>query len=106
MDPVRALCADVLRPAHFYIAPGLSLELEQVPAEEDRWEIFQGRLLDRPYTRQQRTFAAWNLYLTAGGERSGEPVLALKLDETAGEIHVVRSRSLCSRGIRCRRGRL
>src|SRR5690349_18917790 len=87
---VRAACAEVLRPAHFYLADGLSLEGEQVAVEEDIWEVFQGRLLDRPYTRQRRTFAAWNLFLIDGGTRSGEPLLALKLDERADELHVVR----------------
>jgi hypothetical protein len=91
MLSVRALCADALRPAHFFLSPGLTLEIEQVAAETDRWEVFQGRLLDRPYTRQQQTFAAWNVLLTDAGTRSGEPLLSLKLDENAGELHVVRS---------------
>jgi hypothetical protein len=89
-DAVRAVCAEVLRPAHFFLAEGLTLKGEHVAAEVDRWEVFQGRLLDRPYTRQQKTFAAWNVFLADGQERSGEPLLALKLDEAAGELHVLR----------------
>lgn len=87
---VRSLCAELLRPAHFFLSPGLELHGEFVPAEDDLWEMFQGRLLDRPFTRQKRTFAAWNAYLVEGDTCSGEPLLALKFDEPAGEIHVVR----------------
>jgi hypothetical protein len=87
---VRLLCPEVLRPAHFFLAPGLTLEGEYNAAEEDLWELFQGRLLDRPHTRQRKTFAAWNVYLVEGGMRSGEPLLSLKFDEGAEEIHVVR----------------
>ncbi len=84
------LCAQVLCPDHFFLAPRLEVQSEFKPAEEDQWEVFQGRLLDRPFTRQRRTFAAWNLFLVDDGVRSGEPLLSLKLDDQAGELHVVR----------------
>jgi hypothetical protein len=90
MSSVRSLCAEVCRPGHFFLTPGLVLEEEHAAAEEDLWEVFQGRLLDRPFTRQRRAFAAWNIFLKEGEERSGEPLLALKLDEPAAELHVVR----------------
>jgi hypothetical protein len=84
MLAVHAACAEVLRPAHFFLSPAFTLEIEPVAEETDLWELFQGRLLDRPFTRQRQTFAAWNLFLVEGGQRSGEPLLALKLDASAG----------------------
>jgi hypothetical protein len=87
---VHVLCTEVLHPGHFFSSPELALVGEHVAAEEDLWEVFQGRLLDRPHTRQRRTFAAWNLFLVEGNSRSGEPLLSLKLDEGAAELHVVR----------------
>src|SRR6516225_8441605 len=88
---VRALCAEVLRPGHFFLSPPLTLEHEVVPAEEDLWEVFQGHLLDRRLSRPRRTFAAWNVYLRDGENRSGEPILSLKYDEPTAELHVVRA---------------
>ncbi len=88
--PSRRVIADVLLPAHFLLGPGMMLEWEYLPAEEISWEIFQGRLLDRARTRQTRTFEAWNGYAVAGGARSGEPLLAVKLDAAAGQLHVTR----------------
>lgn len=84
------LARDVLRPCHFFLGLAVQLDWETVEREEDSWEVFRGRLLDRPHTRQGRTFAAWNVYRVGGGARSGEPLLALKLDLAAGELHVVR----------------
>jgi hypothetical protein len=87
---VRQVIAEVLQPAHFYVAPDLTLEWQHLPTEETPWELFQGRLLDRAHTRQQRSFEAWNVNVMEGTARSGEPLLALKLDATRGELHVTR----------------
>src|SRR5207248_309459 len=38
-----------------------------------------------------KTFESWNLYQMTDTGRSAEPVLSLKLDAEAGEVHVVRS---------------
>jgi hypothetical protein len=81
---------EVLRPGHFFLDKGWALEQELAVTEEDRWEIFQGRLLHRAHTRQRRTLVAWSVFLRKDGVRSGEPLLSLKLDERAGELHVVR----------------
>jgi hypothetical protein len=91
MSSIPSLCAELLRPGHFYLTPTLTLACEHVAAEEDLWEVFQGHLLDRRYSRQRRTFAAWNVYLREGEARSGEPILSLKFDAGAGEVHVVRA---------------
>ncbi len=49
-ESVRALVAEMVRPAHFFVGPDLALKWEHVASEELVWEIFQGRLLD-PATR-------------------------------------------------------
>ncbi|HTU17331.1 MAG TPA: hypothetical protein VMG10_04655 [Gemmataceae bacterium] len=89
---VRALVAEMFRPAHFYLGPEQALRWEEVAEQELGWEIFQGRLLDPAHTRQRRTFAAWKVYAIspAKEEQPGEPLLALYLDEEAGQLHVVR----------------
>jgi hypothetical protein len=89
-EAVGAVITDALLPNHFFAAPAMSLEWEHLLTEEIPWEIFQGRLLERAHTRQMRTFEAWNIYSSEGGTRSSEPLLALKLDLAAGEVHVVR----------------
>jgi hypothetical protein len=89
-ETIREVIADALLPVHFFAAPPLNLEREHLPAEEIPWEIFQGRLLDRAQTRQRKTFEAWNVHAVEGGTRSGEPLLAVKLDLATGELHVTR----------------
>jgi hypothetical protein len=86
LDSLRALIAEMFRPAHFFLGVNLELNWEHVASEELVWEIFQGRLLDPAHTRQRRSFEAWNASQT-GAE---EPLLALKLDAEAGQLHVVR----------------
>jgi hypothetical protein len=87
---IREVIADALSPVHFFAGPSLGLEGEHLPAEDLSWEIFQGRLLERTHTRQRRTFEAWNVHALEGGTCSAEPLLAVKLDLAAGELHVTR----------------
>jgi len=89
-EAVRRLAAEVMRPEHFYVGPGLTLEWEHVAAEEVSWEIFRGRLLDPAHTRERRVFKAWNVYQTGPDGRSSEPLLSLKWDAAAGRLYVVR----------------
>ncbi len=89
-EAVRRLAAETMRPSHFYVGPELTLEWEHVAAEETSWEIFRGRLLDPAHTRERRGFEAWNVYQTGPDGRSGEPLLSLKWDATAGRLFVVR----------------
>src|SRR5262249_27411494 len=42
-------------------------------------------------TRQRRTFESWNTYLLDESGRSLEPLLSVKWDAGAGELHVVRA---------------
>jgi hypothetical protein len=81
---------DVLHPSHFFLGPTLQLETAHVPAAAEPWEIFQGRLLEPRFTRQERTFESWNVFVIDDGVRSGAPLLSLKLDHATGELHVVR----------------
>src|SRR5262249_30210958 len=91
LDDVRRLIADAVRPGHFFVGGGTRLEWDHVTAEEVSWEVFRGRLLDPAHTRQPRTFEAWNVYLLGDGGRAAEPLLSVKLDADAGQIHAVRA---------------
>lgn len=89
VQAVGPVIAAVASPANFFTGRGLALEWQQGPAEES-WEIYRGRLLDVTQTRQRRTFECWNAFLLQNGSRSGEPLLSVKLDAPAGQVHVVR----------------
>jgi hypothetical protein len=91
LNAVRALAAEVVRPAHFFIAPALRLDWEHLPEEELVWEVFRGRLLDPAHSRQRCVFESWNIYQFGPEGRGGEPLLALKLDANARQLHVLRS---------------
>jgi hypothetical protein len=83
---VRRLAAEAFRPAHFFVTPTLAVEWRHAEAEEAFWEVFQGRLLDPAHSRARRTFETWGLFQLG----ADEPLLGLKLDAAAGELHVVR----------------
>lgn len=87
---VRAIIAECLRPAHFFVRPPLELAWEHVDTEELTWEIFHGRLLDAAQTRQKQTFEAWNLFAIGPEGRAAEPVLAVKLDWPCRCVSVTR----------------
>src|SRR5262249_8333366 len=88
---VRQTIADVMRPGSFFAKPPVTLEFQPDVKEEIPWELFHGRLLDETQTRRTQRFAAWNVYRKEGNERSTAPLLSIKLDETAREIHVTRA---------------
>src|SRR5262245_55606758 len=89
LEELSTLLAEAIAPAHFP-ARGLLLQWED-REEEIPWEIFRGCLLDPALTRERRRFHSWNIYVVTGGTRSAEPLLSVKLDFEAGEIHVVRA---------------
>jgi hypothetical protein len=89
-DLARQVIAAVLRPAHFFVGPGLVLEWRH-DAGAESWEIFQGRLLDARQTRERRFLESWGIYQVADGNPSSEPILAVKLDPAAAQVHVVRA---------------
>jgi hypothetical protein len=91
LEQVRRLANAVLQPAHFFMEKPLALKLEHVASEEIYWEIFRGRLLDRPHTSCRQAFEAWNLFLLNDENRSAEPLLSLKLDAAAGQLHITRA---------------
>jgi hypothetical protein len=89
-DALATLLTQVCAPPHFYVGPGLMLGWTRTSRDEASWEVFRGRLLDPAHTRQRRTFASWNVHALTAEGRSNEPLLSLKLDAAAGELHVVR----------------
>jgi hypothetical protein len=79
-----------LSPRHFFLGPGIELEFEQ-KLEHIPWELFKGRLLEAVHTRVRQEFEAWNVFWVDGEGRSDEPILALKLDVAAQQVHVIRA---------------
>jgi hypothetical protein len=90
-DTVGAVITDLVRPAHFYTGQPLTLHWAGPTPETMAWEVFRGRLLDPAFTRQRRTFEAWNVYQVEAGGRSEEPVLSVKYDPAADAVHVTRA---------------
>jgi hypothetical protein len=90
-DQIRCLAADALRPAHFFLTPGLTLALNHTEPEVISWEVLHGRLLDPAHTNRRQDFETWNLFLIGDHGPLPEPLLSLKLDASAGELHVVRA---------------
>jgi hypothetical protein len=87
---VREVIADVMRPAHFFA--GLTIGLQwQEATEVTPWEIYQGRLLNSAQCGQRRTFEAWHVFRLGSEGLSDEPLLALRYDAEAGEVHITRA---------------
>src|SRR5687767_5545363 len=83
---VGELIDDAMQSGHFFAAPALRLEWIAARAETIPWEIFRGRLIDATQTRQTQRFLSWHVV-----ERdAAEPILSVKLDVQARQIHVVR----------------
>ena len=77
------------------VRPGLTTrDLDEVAEkailDEGATPSFKGYRGFPTHTRQRRTFEAWNVHALEGGTRSAEPLLAVKLDLAAGELHVTR----------------
>jgi hypothetical protein len=90
-EQLHRIIAEAVRPCHFFVGPATRLEWDHVAAEEISWEVFRGRLLDPAHTRERRTFEAWNVYLVGEEGRSAEPLLSVKFDAAAEQVHVVRA---------------
>lgn len=90
-DVAREVIADVLRPEHFFVAPGLALAWEAGVEVDVSWEIFQGRLLDPAHTRLRHGFQAWQVFRVEDGQRSPEPILAVLLDAENEVVFVTRA---------------
>lgn len=87
-----SICAEMVRPAHFYVGPRARLRWTGEVEEEVFWEIYLGRVLDRLQTRERRRFTSWNVHVVdADGRDSAEPLISLKTDRDAGLIHVTRA---------------
>jgi hypothetical protein len=88
---VREVIEDAIRPGHFFVGPSVDLEWIHLPKQEVSWELHRGRLLDPAQTRKRQVFEAWNVFLTDAGSRSAEPILSVKLDFEAKQLHVLRA---------------
>jgi hypothetical protein len=91
LDALRTLIAEVLRPLHFFVGSGIRLEVTHPQEEEAYWEILHGRLLDPPLTTRRQIFEAWHVFLHDQRGRAAEPVLSVRLDAPASQVHVTRS---------------
>ncbi len=90
MITVEACIEEGMRPERFFVRPDLSLVWQAAVQEDISWEIFRGRLLDPAHTRETRAFVAWSIYQVEGGTLAATPLLSVKLDSRAGQIHIVR----------------
>lgn len=90
LETVRAAIEAALAPGHFLAAAPMRLEWEHVPQGEIAWEIFRGQLVQPHLTREKRIFESWNIFSTDTAGRSGQPLIAMRLDAVRGELHVVR----------------
>src|SRR5438477_94799 len=91
LDEVRSLIGEVLLPAHFFVKRADALEWQTPCREVVSWEVYRGRLLDSAQTRQRQDFEAWNIHWNDAAGHSAEPILSVKLDATARQVHVVRA---------------
>src|SRR5262245_26339369 len=89
---VRELCDTVTRPANFFVAAPLRLIWDHKPSEDVFWELYHGRALDASQTRQRQRFEAWNIHVVEpDGGPSAEPIVSVKCDAAAGQVHVTRA---------------
>ncbi len=77
---------EAMQPGHFFVAPSLQLEWDLARSETIPWELFHGNLLDPDESREERTFLSWHV---RPAEEGAEPLLSVKLDVHAEQIHVV-----------------
>jgi hypothetical protein len=83
---IGQLIDDAMQPGHFYVEPELHLTWIAARAETIPWEVFRGRLLDSSQTRLQQTFLSWHVI----EENATEPLISVKLEIHARQIHVTR----------------
>src|SRR3954452_14555236 len=89
---LRELITELTGLANFVVTDPLRLTWEHRPEEELFWEVFRGRVLDGSMTRERRRVEAWNVHVLGGDVTpSVEPLVSVKLDATAGQLHVTRA---------------
>jgi len=89
------LVSELVHPSNFLVVPPLKLDLHSPAEEESFWEMFRGRALDHTQTRNRRRFLSWNVFDRDQTTPGDEPLLSVKWDREARQVHVTRS-------IRCR----
>jgi len=90
-DAIRRAVEDALHPSQFLVGKRIALEWAAPLPEEVAWEVFRGRLLDASQTRQRHAFESWNIFQVGAEGRSPEPILSIKWDTQAGQLHVMRA---------------
>src|SRR5262245_18408218 len=91
-EEIRRIIAVAFYPSQFFVSADLKLTWDYRANDSTPWELFRGRALDHTQTRQRRSFESWNIWESTS---SYEPLLSVKLDLLARQIHVTRS-------VRCR----
>src|SRR5262249_2384138 len=75
-----------------FVRSPLRLTWQYLSDEEVYWELFLGRALDRTQTRRRQRFATWCVdAVDRNGTPSDEPLIAVRLDATAGDVFVTRA---------------
>jgi hypothetical protein len=82
------VCREVIDASNFVVSPQSRLSWSHC-YEEPFWELFLGQALGRAQTRERRRFESWWVSIENGDPE--EPLLALRWDHAASEIHVTRS---------------
>jgi hypothetical protein len=80
-----------LSPNHFLAKPDISFSFDSQVLEEVPWELFRGHLLGPRHTRASKRFESWNVFLGKNENIPEQPLISVKLDVVAQELHVVRS---------------
>jgi hypothetical protein len=91
MSPLFTALEDALQPRRFHVGPGYRCRIERDVAETCRWEIFRGNLLDPAFTREEKSFRSWQVFIEPLEQPAAVPMLSLKWDEAANLLHVTRS---------------
>jgi hypothetical protein len=88
---LSAALEDVLHLRRFNIGPGYHCRIEKDVAETCRWELFRGNLLDPAFTREEKSFRSWQVFVERPEQPPPMPMLSLKWDQAAHLLHVTRN---------------
>src|SRR5262245_3036943 len=88
LEDARGLAGRLLAKSNFFAT--LPLAWRHDPAADRPWEVFRGRLLEPAHTRRRWVLESWDVFLDTPEGPAAEPLVGLKLDAGAGELHVVR----------------
>ena len=90
MLDLSTVLAAALNPHRFVLGAGYHCRMESDVPETCRWEVFRGNLLDPAFTREEKTFRTWKVFISPEGQESSVPLLSLKWDEPGKQLQVTR----------------